>query len=398
MSTVRERHAKEEERVATLNALFSNHNKKAKEEKPAFDMITFVDILSKYSQFWINDPSKYQFKTKSSSPHKQFVELVKYTFATYRVSPQLTRIWENKIPEKSAQHNTFGGRRHRHQNNHQVQRPISNRIIDEDFALWYICVAQGGSLYKQHAKKYLTKKEVHTFLNCPHDLTVNQTMIYAIAMTFAEYEGIALRIARSKISSAFCTEFIKTVIYFFAKNPPKSIEEIDDLLDFVVYRHSESLREVGRQEFSMNGFTIDSLRHKCVDWHHELRRVKEMGSYSWEGAEIPDSIIETKGDHGGAIKWHFTQIKTSKALAAEGTAMRHCVYSYRDRCLRNEVYIWSLARQDEFGGCITRKVTLELRNDGYIVQARGVANRVMKAEERHLVKTWANRNGLHLSC
>jgi hypothetical protein len=207
-----------------------------------------------------------------------------------------------------------------------------------------------------------------------------------------------LRIARSKINEVYFSEFNKSVVYFFAKNPPKSIEEINDLFDFIMYRQREYAEIQGHAPFTMNGFTLESLRRKCQDWHYELRRINEMGSYSWEGAEIPDSIIETKGNHGGAIKWHFTQIKTSKALAAEGTAMRHCVYSYRDRCLRNEVYIWSLARQDEFGGCITRKVTLELRNDGCIVQARGVANRVMKAEERNLVKTWANRNGLHLSC
>lgn len=61
-------------------------------------------------------------------------------------------------------------------------------------------------------------------------------------------------------------------------------------------------------------------------------------------------------------------------------------------------HIFEALGQSVYGAMITKKVTLELRNDGSIVQARGVANRIMKAEERHIVKTWASRNGLYLAC
>jgi hypothetical protein len=399
MSTVRERHEAEEKRISDLNALFSKHNQKVKTEKPAFDMEAFVDILRPYAEFWVNDPNKYQFKTKSSNPRKQLLELVKFTFATYRVPAQLAKIWEDRIPEP-PQTNYAGwqARRRQHAQPAGMNHMSRRRIVADDLAHWYICVAQGGSLYKQYAKKYLTKKEVHTLLTCPHDLSINQIMVYAMAMTFAENEGVALRLARSKLNETAIGEFLKTVIYFFAKNPPKSIEETNDLLDFILTRHREFANIQGHAAFTMSGQTLHGLRRKCQDWHYELRRIKDMGTYEWEGAPIPDEVIEMKNGEGNTVKWHFTQIKTSKALAAEGTAMRHCVYSYRDRCVRHEVYIFSLSSQSVYGAMITKKVTLELRNDGSIVQARGVANRIMKAEERHIVKTWASRNGLYLAC
>lgn len=383
MSTVKARQEKEAERIQSLDNFLSLHNQKSK-NIPA---VNLMECLEPYSEFFINDGYNYKFKTKSNSLDRKLHELVRHVFAKYKVPKHLTDVWSYELKKRSA---SVWNRREL-----RFERLLSENTISDDLVLWYVCVAQGGSLYKEHAKKYLTKKEVHIFLNHTHDLTVAQSLVFATAMTFAANDGVALRLAKSTLSKVSFTDFLKTVIYFFAKNVPTSIEEVDDLTDFIVARYRERVED--RPPFSMVGFTLDSLRKKCIDWHYELRRVKVMGSHEWEGAAIPDDIIETKSDHGTIVRWYFTQIKDAKALAAEGTRMRHCVYSYRDRCIQSQVYIWSLSKE-EYVGTISKKVTIELRNDGSIVQARGVANRQMKRDERNAVERWAHKHGLRVSC
>lgn len=369
---------KEARRVRCESALAEHKRKQVAAVDP---LPALAAVLLPYKTFFVNDPTAYELKTKSSNRDKQLNELIRHSFAKYRVPPFLAEVWARK-PRGGTATAWFIG-----------------PTVKVDLAMWYICVAQGGSLYKEHAKQYLTKKEVHVFLTASQQLSFEQQLIFASASTFAENDGVALRLARSKLSRLEFTEFLKTVVYFFSKHPPVSIEEVDDLTDFIMAKHGEHERlPDGRlaPPFTLAGLTLDSLRKKTKDWHHALARVKVMGSASWEGAPLPDEAFETTSSHGVKVKWYFTQIKTAKALAAEGNAMRHCVYGYKDRCVSNKVYIWSLAREEQ--GSLGKKVTIELTNDGRIVQARGVANRVMKADERHVVRTWASKHALTLVC
>ena len=63
---------------------------------------------------------------------------------------------------------------------------------------WFITVAGGGSLYK--AQDWLSRKEAHWFLNPPGELGFAQAFWVAIARTYTDDLGVALRIGRSKVS------------------------------------------------------------------------------------------------------------------------------------------------------------------------------------------------------
>lgn len=352
----------------------AQHNREGKSKTIKTDITAYIEP---YQQHFLKDPKSFVPKSKSSNEEKRLLELVRYVFCKYRVGLPLTRVWLRKLPKPSQ----VGWRV-------RERQPKFHTTIPDDPVDWFICVAQGGSLYKSYSKRYLTKMETHLFLNCPHDLSFEQILVWAAAKTFASNDGLALRLAHSKLNTLHFNPFLKTIIYFFAKNPPNSLEEINDLVDFIMYRQESNT-------WTLAGRTLDSLRQKCKDWHFELRRIKVMGIHEWEGAPIPDSVIKT-GSEQQPMVWRFTQIKTSKILAAEGTAMRHCVYGYRDSCIRGYTSIWSLCL-DEHGN-LSRKVTIELNNDGRIVQARGLANRLMRPEERHVVGLWARANGLDLRC
>lgn len=366
-------------------ALFESRKKQPQAEN------LFEKYLLPYSTHFVNHVDRDVFTTKSQSPARRVMELVKKSFGKYRVCPQLSAVWIRDIevprPAGYIHHTRF--------DNRLIQtRPT--QIDGVDFRLWYICVANGGSLYKEHTKKWLTRSETHTLLNCPHDLSIEQLVVYSIAKTFQPQDGLALRIARSKLANMRFTEFLKTVIYFYAKNVPASIDELNDTLDFILDKHNR--REPGRPAFTLSGFTLESLKKRTQDWHYELRRARVMGEMSWDGVALNDESMDKRGElltdltKHDRIKWHMTQLKTAKALASEGTTMRHCVFSYKRGCSEGTMSIWSLAREED--GIITKKVTVELSNRGEVVQARGVANRPMKPEERHIVSLWCRRNWL----
>ena len=76
--------------------------------------------------------------------------------------------------------------------------------------------------------------------------------------------------------------------------------------------------------------------------------------------------------------------------------MRHCVYGYQDLCIKGSISIWSMKKclyKEDKG---IRSVTIELGNDGTIVQARGIANRYIRSDEEKVLKKWAQVNYLKI--
>lgn len=315
--------------------------------------------LKSFSSFFIRPIKDFVLKTRSSRREKHIVELVRFVFNKYTVPNFLYQAWTSKSALKI------------------------------DFKLWYICVAQGGSLYKEYGKELFTKKEIHIFLNQKYDLTPDQAVIYAIAKAYGGNDGIALRIAKSRIIEQPFNEFWMNCVRFFSKDCPSSIAEINDLLDYLSYKWRQD------NKFSLFGakYTSVSLKKKMIDWHHELRRMKVMGNAEWEGTPLENEII-TIVSRKEEIQWEFYQIKNTKELAMEGTAQRHCVFSYKDKCLKGHCSIWSVRKIDEFGAK-KRALTIELNNNDSIVQVRGVANRMAKAEEKQAVQLWATKNMLY---
>ena len=66
---------------------------------------------------------------------------------------------------------------------------------------WYAVAARGGSLHKEAgANAWLTRKEVHAFLEAPVGLNFGEAQWYAVAGSYTDDPAVALRIARSKIT------------------------------------------------------------------------------------------------------------------------------------------------------------------------------------------------------
>jgi hypothetical protein len=273
---------------------------------------------------------------------------------------------------------------------------------------WYIAAARGDSLYKAGASGWLSRKEVHAFLNAPGDLCFEEAFWLAIASGYAGDTGMALRIARSKIAGTPRQDlaFWREVARFFCANAAVS-EEIDDLCDYLAARHAAD------RGYSIKGRTLVSLRRQLRAWHRELELrarieatrqralraagVKTADTGRWAGSPLQDWMWQPPGKEARFRRESFAvvQLVTADDLVAEGSAMHHCVWSYAAKCIAGQVSIWSLRRT--VAGSRERLLTVEVDSRGRAVQVRGFANRLARPEEMTVLVRWAKARGILLA-
>jgi hypothetical protein len=313
-------------------------------------------------------------KTRSARLEKRALELARWLFGKHPVPRILWQAWEAAAEPARG----WAG------------NPAAR--AGGDARAWFVAVGSGESFAKTCAKGLLTRKEAHLFLGCPHaELSIAEALVWCVCRARGGSDGVALRVARSKIARMDFNDFWRDAARFFADHPPASVAECGDMCDYLADRLR---REAGFKVFG-NGFTAESLRARVDGWHRDLAREKALGSASWDGADMEGSCYWREVAEGARVCWSFSQIKDAKALAAEGNAMRHCVLSYKQACVSGRCSIWSLkAGWGEGAG--DRKLTVELDAGGRVVQARGLANRMPRSEEMWALRQWARDKGLDL--
>lgn len=356
-----------------------------------------VEEFAAYQAHFIRPPEAFVLRTRSSHRDKQVLEMARHLFGRYRVPRVLEKAWGAYLPDMSPagalpRRRLDGHERPAHQQGPAPVRGNPNfRSID--FRAWFVCVATGGSLYKEHTKGLLTKKETHLFLEAPDSLDPCQSIIHAVARAAGANPGDASRLARSRLAEKTFNAFWFDAVRFFCLpgHMPASVSLVNDLIDYISHRHVEdnSWRLLG------SSCSLEALVRRMEQWHRALARAKDLMGLSWPGVDLPDHVVEQTDpkDHNRKIIWTFHQITTGKELAAEGSAMRHCVFSYKASCIDGRCSIWSLTRTEPFQTPV-RKLTIEVDRFGTIVQKRGLANRLPRPEEDHIVKQWASAMGL----
>jgi len=356
LEKLRERELKEE----SFKNFFANQGMKFKEKeiqiKKSLETPLEGYIPSEFYGKRIREPRDFKAKFKTNDVDKKFVYFTKHLFCKYKTPKFFDKII------------------------------VRNKLNKEKFE-WFVSAATGESLYKKYFKDFLTKKETHIFLNCPYeDFSIEEVFVYSVAFAECNDVGISSRIAKSKLREKnIRTDYWRNCIKFFANKDrvPESINDINDLVD---YLQAEVLRNPNFDIFG-NGFTLKSLQKRMVDWHYELKRAKEFGNFTWEGANIKDFVMYINKDKINEELIEIIQIKSSKELLNEGKVQHHCVFGYKQNCISGHCSIFSL----RINGKI--KVTIEVRGHS-VVQARGFANRITRGEEDYIIKQWMNANGL----
>src|SRR5262245_9666101 len=115
----------------------------------------YCDKIKALRTYALRAPEDWRCRIKSRSEDKRFIDLVRFAFARYPVAAHLERLWIEDFAGDFVDRLT----------------PLDDDpVFRRNASLlrrWYLVVAQGGSLYKQHTSPYLTKLETHHFLTPP---------------------------------------------------------------------------------------------------------------------------------------------------------------------------------------------------------------------------------------
>ena len=329
----------------------------------------------------VRDPQTWRPQMKTRDTARLRLAAARHLFALYPVSATLERVW---IDDTGLSADEVRLRRD-----------------------WYVTAARGGSLYKAGASTWLTRKEVHAFLNPSAGLSFEEAFWEAVARSYAGDAAVPLRIARSKIARMPRGEiaFWREVVRFFCVNPAP-LETMDDLCDY--------LAECRRRDpdYSLEGRTLPALTRRMHEWHHDIaaierieamrRRAHGRGASTstanavWSGSPLADWewVPSSKDAKARGERFVVRQLKQAEDLVMESRAMRHCVSTYAGKCIAGNASIWSLRRCTK--DRIDRLLTIEVDPQHRAVQVRGLGNRLAHAEERNVVERWAKARGITL--
>ena len=378
-STIQRRQDAERERIELCDAALRRVVRRAR-STPNFRK-AIEEAEHGFSGEVVRDPQSWQPQMKTRDAARLRVAAARHLFSRYPVPAFLERVW---IDDTGLSADEVRLRKQ-----------------------WYVTAARGGSLYKAGASAWLTRKEIHAFLNPSVGLGFDEAFWEAIARSYASDAAMALRIARSKIARASRGEidFWRGVVRFFCANPAP-VETIDDLCDY--------LAECRRRDphYNLEGRTLPALTRRLHEWHHDIaaierieamrRRAHGRGTQawpvdaSWSGSTLADWewMPSSKDAKAKGERFVVRQLKQAEDLVMESRAMRHCVSTYAAKCIAGAASIWSLRRCTK--DRIDRLLTIEVDRQDQAVQVRGLANRLAHPDERNVLERWAKARGIAL--
>ena len=383
-SMIKRRQEVERERIEAFEATLRIVSSEA---RPAPDFAKALKEARRgFANDIVRDSASWRPKMKSRDPARLRLAAARHLFARYPVPAPLEKIWLD-----------------------------SDGLDDDEIRLrkrWYVFVAGGWSLYKEEARRWLTRKEVHCFLNPPGDLEFDEAIWQAVARSDTDDVGVALRIARSKIARSPREQFAfwREAARFFAVNPV-GLEEINDFCDFLADRHRRDA------SYSLTGRTLASVRRQMEEWHRDATTIARIEAVRrralldarrrgehvhvsqggrWKGSPLANWCWHPSDKTGHARREEFAMVQLLKAedLVMESRAMQHCVWTYASKCISGRASIWSLRRHAD--GATKRLLTIELDSQNRTVQVRGFANRLAHADEKKILERWAKARGIRL--
>jgi hypothetical protein len=379
-STIQRRQDAERERIEIYEDML---RRVVRRPRPAPDFDKAIQEAGRgFAGVAVRDPQAWRPQMKTRDAARLRLAAARHLYALYPVPAMLEQIW---IDDAGL-----------HEREVRLRRQ------------WYVVVARGRSLHKEGAGEWLTRKEVHAFLNPPAGLGFDEAFWHAIATSYAGAPSAALCIARSKIVRVPRQElgFWREVARFFCSHPAP-VETIDDLCDY--------LAECRRRDpaYSVQGRTLTWLTRRMHEWHRDMAAIERIEALrrraagvrgasaataerAWPGSPLADWEWKPAAKDAKAKGERFVvrQLKQAEDLVMESRAMHHCVQGYAAMCIAGRSSIWSLRRCTK--DRVDRLLTIEVDRKDRAVQVRGLANRLAYPEERQVLERWAQARGIDL--
>ena len=273
---------------------------------------------------------------------------------------------------------------------------------------WFITHAAGASFRSLDVPIRMTSRMEHIFLSSPDDLGIEYAMRRAELVGLGAPQELVHAVLKTRLATDMRHgDFWRTVWQFLIANA-RSLEptQVGPIIDFVhAIRHERVavetsqgivMRPPPQPSFSVQGRTVRSILRLVDEWHRSLGVAN--GGLTWTPSPLRPLLVEEPNEDPLAppAVWHLMELTNGAQLRTEGTALRHCVASYADRCWRGRSRIWSLRvrRGVKMRHVLTIEVDLSKRA---VVQARGWGNRSASGKPLRLLQGWAVRERLRLA-
>lgn len=269
----------------------------------------------------------------------------------------------------------------------------------------FVHLGKGGSLYKLvKARGFpvpFTKRMCHVFMNSTAKFGFLEAVRHAQVQVHGGDRRLAEAISSTRqlgrgfrldeeirdTGTRLGEDFWDTVIQWTCNQAMLAPGQLAPIYDWIARQRQQNL------SFSMKGRTGVSVLRAVEEWHGQLAKERKINGHTYDPSGFDAWYHERKvrlpagGYH--KEKHCITEVTSSKELAAEGRALRHCVYSYSWSIQRGNVSIWSYKVEGE------RRLTIEVDNrTRRVVQCRGKSNRLPTRSELAQVKKWMQENSL----
>lgn len=254
-----------------------------------------------------------------------------------------------------------------------------------------VTIGRGDSMKSAQKRNLLpavlTKRMLHQLRSTPAGSLVQAIRKVQVA-TFGGSPQLAAQINATFLGEQHQNDasFWQGAIQWFCGHHMLNPGQIRPMLDYIHHQHLQD----GALPWSIKGRTVNSLIRDMEEWHAVLNQIRLIKSQTFSLSGFLEARFELK-TRGKIEIWRMAEILTTRALAAEGRKMRHCVYSYRRAIEKGTASLWSITCNAE------RVLTVEVCNrSSSIVQVRGRANRRPTQKERGLLARWATTARLTL--
>jgi hypothetical protein len=274
-----------------------------------------------------------------------------------------------------------------------VETPVGLDVMRRRLAL-LVAIGRGDALRRVQRDGLLpatlTRRMLHQLSQTPAS-----SLVHAIRKTqAAAFDGsraLADQLIASFLGDALQGDeaFWQGVIQWLCAQHMLDPGQIRPMLDYIRHRQAQAA-EAGGPAWSMKGRTADALIRDMEGWHMLLSEIRQVQAQALPASGL-SGLRFTQKSQGKMEIWEVAEIRDEKVLAAEGRAMRHCVFSYRTAIRSGRCSIWSVTL------CGERVLTVEVDNRfSSIVQARGRANRRPTKQEQGVLARWSTLAGLKL--
>lgn len=242
----------------------------------------------------------------------------------------------------------------------------------------------------------ITKKAAHFIFNISETKELGNTEMANATVEWLTYFG---QLRSSGVHGAFSREasnllknvttvkskddWIRIFIHLFKMRIQP--HELREVLDYV-----DQMRDIR----FLKTTSAANPRRTVEEWHRILHEKQSLGR--WYQRVLPNRGISKFEVTEEGAAYEIRQIETAMELYEEGRRMKHCVYSYVERCVEGHSSIFSLTKTHP-GGDTVPLLTIEVNENAAIVQAKGWRNRTADPTEQKILALWAQKEQLRIA-